>query len=145
MNKETLRMQMLAGVITESQYKTKLKKFTILENKFKAATSRLMLNEVQFNDNDKALGTLIFPNDEDDKDTPYVHDYYAYVSLLKDMGYSQEQIDEDLDEYFHYTSAFNEEEMHIYKYRTGIKNLRPEDVTVGMIKDELRDEFGTPQ
>jgi hypothetical protein len=45
MNKETLRMQMLAGLITESQYKTKLKKFTILENKFKAATSRLMLNE----------------------------------------------------------------------------------------------------
>jgi hypothetical protein len=31
MNKETLRMQMLAGVITESQYKTKLKKFTISE------------------------------------------------------------------------------------------------------------------
>jgi len=45
MNKETLRMQMLAGVITESQYKTKLKKFTILENRFNSAVSRLMLNE----------------------------------------------------------------------------------------------------
>jgi hypothetical protein len=45
MSKENLRMQMLAGIITESQYKTKLKKFTILENKFKTAVSRLMLNE----------------------------------------------------------------------------------------------------
>jgi hypothetical protein len=42
---ESLRMQMLAGIITESQYKTKLKKFTILENKFNSAVSRLMLNE----------------------------------------------------------------------------------------------------
>ena len=42
---ESLRMQMLAGIITESQYKTKLKKFTILENKFNSATSRLILNE----------------------------------------------------------------------------------------------------
>ena len=45
MSKENLRMQMLAGVITESQYKTKLKKFTILENRFNSAVSRLMLNE----------------------------------------------------------------------------------------------------
>ena len=49
MSKENLRMQMLAGVITESQYKTKLKKFTILENKFNSAVSRLMLNESEGN------------------------------------------------------------------------------------------------
>lgn len=33
MNKETLRMQMLAGVITEGQYKTKLEKLNSTENK----------------------------------------------------------------------------------------------------------------
>jgi hypothetical protein len=32
MNKETLRMQMLAGVITESQYKAKLKRISLKEN-----------------------------------------------------------------------------------------------------------------
>ena len=58
MSKENLRMQMLAGVITESQYKTKLKKFTILENKFKTAVSRLILNESEedFSSNWSQLG-----------------------------------------------------------------------------------------
>ena len=45
MSKEKLRMQMLAGVITEGQYRSKLKKFTILENNFKKSVNKLLLNE----------------------------------------------------------------------------------------------------
>jgi len=65
MSKENLRMQMLAGLITESQYKTKLKKFTILENRFNSAVSRLMLNENEGEvfDNNSSLNEDELPND----------------------------------------------------------------------------------
>ena len=57
MNKETLRMQMLAGIITESQYKAKL-------------------NENQ------ALGTLFYEEDGD-----YFYNEDKLIELIRNMGY----------------------------------------------------------
>ena len=58
MNKETLRMQMLAGIITEGQYKGKL-------------------NEEQ------AIGTIFYK----DEDGDYVYDEEKLINNIQSMGY----------------------------------------------------------
>ena len=61
MTQEQLRMQMLAGIITEGQYKEKL-------------------NENVFNDEDKALGVLFYSS-EDEEDA-YTYDVDAVANLI---------------------------------------------------------------
>ena len=65
MNKDFLYMQFLSGVITESEYKAKL-------------------NE-NFNDEDKALRTLFYP--DEDEEGEYTYDKDAVANLIKSMGY----------------------------------------------------------
>ena len=63
MDKETLRMQMLAGVITESEYKAKL-------------------NEEQ------ALGTLFTFEEDEDGMIEYYWNDNKVIDIIRNLGYS---------------------------------------------------------
>ena len=118
MTKEQLRMQMLAGIITEGQYKEKL-------------------NENAFNDEDKALGVLFYPS-EDEEDA-YTYDVDAVTNLIQSMGY--EDYEDVASEFTHYFSPGDEDEMRIFRAQESNPELQPTDLTIGMYKRNIEKEF----
>ncbi len=118
MNKEFLYMQMLAGIITESQYKAKL-------------------NEDMFDDNAKALGILFYPSE--DEEDGYTYDDDAVANLIKSMGYKD--YEEVTKEFTHYFSPGDEDEMRIFKAQENNPELQPTDLTIGMYKRNIEKEF----
>ena len=118
MNKEFLYMQMLAGIITEGQYKE-------------------MLNENAFNDEDKALGVLFYSS-EDEEDA-YTYDVDAVANLIQSMGY--EDYEDVASEFTHYFSPGDEDEMRIFRAQESNPELQPTDLTIGMYKRNIEKEF----
>jgi hypothetical protein len=119
MTQEQLRMQMLAGIITEGQYKAKL-------------------NENTFDDNAKAYGVL-FVNNDDEEEGGYTYDMDAVTNLIKSMGY--EDSEEIAKEFTHYFSPGDEDEMRIFRARENNPELQPTDLTIGMYKRVIEKEF----
>ena len=109
--KEAYRMQQLAGLINESQ-----------------------LNEV--NDDDKALGILFHPSEDEDE---YEWDTIAYSNLVKSMGY--EDYEDVAGEMTYNIDPAGEEEMRIFRKNLGYPNLKPKDLTIGMYKQAIEKEF----
>jgi hypothetical protein len=97
------------------------------------------LNEVS--DDDKALGILFHPNDDEKEveETPYVWDQNAYNTLVKDMGYKD--YEDIAGEMTHYFSPADEDEIRIFRERFNNPNLQPEDITIGMYKQVIGQEF----
>jgi hypothetical protein len=118
MKKEQLRMQMLAGIITESQYKAKL-------------------NEDMFDDNAKALGILFYPSE--DEEDGYTYDDDAVANLIQSMGY--EDYEDVASEFTHYFSPGDEDEMRIFRAQENNPELQPTDLTIGMYKRNIEKEF----
>lgn len=118
MNKEFLYMQKLAGIITESEYAAKL-------------------NENIFNDEDKALGNLFYPSE--DEEGGYTYDMDAITNLIKSMGY--EDYEEVASEFTHYFSPGDEDEMRIFRAQENNPELQPTDLTIGMYKRNIEKEF----
>ena len=116
MNKEFYKMQKLAGLITESQYKDRI-------------------DENTFNDEDKALGILFHP-DEDDR---YTYDVNAVANLIKSMGY--EDYEDVAGDFTHYFSPGDEDEMRIFRAQENNPELQPTDLTIGMYKKNIEKEF----
>lgn len=85
-------------------------------------------------DNDKALG-ILFHQVEDE----YEWDMDAVNNLVKDMGY--EDYEEIASEITHYFSPTDEEEMEIFRRITGNPNLQPKEITIGMYKQVIKQEF----
>jgi len=115
MTQEQLRMQMLAGIITEGQYKAKLNE------------------ESTYNDNSKALGTIFQFNSEEDE-YEWIGD--EYEKLRQDLGIDEE----NWDELHHYTSLMDRDEMGMYRGYFGNNDLTPEDITIGMMKQHYQNE-----
>jgi hypothetical protein len=121
---EVKRMQQLAGLIKESQLNE-------IENYFFPTSS----------DNDKALGILFQPNDDEEEveETPYMWDEDNIFNLVKDMGYEDYQ--DVAGETIHYTSPGDIDEMTMFRNLTGNPNLQPEDITIGMFKQSIEYHF----
>jgi hypothetical protein len=85
--------------------------------------------------NTKALGVLFHK----DNDGDYVWDHDAMAALIKKMGY--EDWFELEKEITHYTSPGDEDEMDTFKQQTGNPNLQLDDLTIGMYKEKIRNEF----
>lgn len=112
MNKETLRMQMLAGIITESQYKARL-------------------NENQ------ALGTLFYPEEDEDGMIEYYYDENKLIELIKSMGYNDAK--NIADEVMATSSPYDTLEM--FRNKSNDPDLDITDLTLDMIKQSIEDEF----
>jgi hypothetical protein len=112
------RFQFLAGVINENEFK--------------------QLNEIS--DDSKALGILFYPNeDENEDEDEYEWNHDAIINLVKDMGY--EDYEEVSDEFTHIFSPGDEDEMRIFRQRLNNPNLQPTDLTIGMYKQAIEQEF----
>ncbi len=90
------------------------------------------LNEVS--DDDKALGILFHQGEEG-----YEWDMDAYNNLVKDMGY--EDYEDVAGEMTHYFAPADEDEIRIFRKRFNNPNLQPEDLTIGMYKQVIGQEF----
>jgi len=96
----------------------------------------LQLNEV--NDDDKALGILFHPS-EDEYEYEYEWDTIAYSNLVKSMGY--EDYEDVAGEMTYNIDPAGEEEMRIFRKNLGYPNLKPKDLTIGMYKQAIEKEF----
>jgi hypothetical protein len=108
---EVKRMQQLAGILNENQ-----------------------LNEIS--DNAKALGILFYPNEDEGG---YEWNIDAFNNLVKDMGYAD--YEEVVKEMTHIFSPADEDEMRIFRTRLDNPDLQPEDLTIGMYKQAIEQEF----
>lgn len=99
MNKETLRMQMLAGVITESQYKAKLNENQV-NNKYVVRDEELSDQYGDFYaiDIDKALDYLKqFDNEDVDAET-FVFDDEGWGEFEQYLDDVEQMSDEELED-----------------------------------------------
>jgi hypothetical protein len=123
MNNEFLKMQKLAGLITEGEFKAKL-------------------NEAMFDDNAKAYGVLFIDNDDEDEigNVDYIWDEDVYKSLIKSMGYKEEDINSIVNGMTEFFPA-GEDEMEIFRAQENNPELEPTDLTIGMYKKNIEKEF----
>ena len=109
----------------------------VIEDFYEKPEDESLLNEDIFNDEDKALGTLFYPNE--DEEGTYMYDDNAVVNLVKSMGY--EDYEEVAKEFTHYFSPGDEDEMRIFRAQENNPKLQPTDLTIGMYKKNIEKEF----
>ena len=102
---------------------------------------RLNEDEGQVASEEKALGTLFYPNpdQEDAKYSPYVYDRGAIINLIKDMGYSD--YEEVASEFFNIFSPADKDELRILRNQEGNPELQPTDLTVDIYIKHIKNEF----
>jgi hypothetical protein len=112
MNKEQLRMQMLAGIITEGEYQVKL-------------------NEEQ------ALGTLFTPEEDEDGMIEYYWDDNKVIDVIRNMGYDDpEEIAKEVT-----TVSSPYDFLEMIKNKMGDKDLDITDITLDMFRQSIENEF----
>ena len=112
MTQEQLRMQMLAGIITEGQYKE-------------------MLNENQ------ALGNLFYPEEDEDGMIEYYYNKNKLVEFIRNLGY--EDAEEVANEIMTISSPHDDLERYRRIYND--PDLDMTEVTLDMVKKSIEDEF----
>ena len=88
-------------------------------------------------DENKALGVLFYSN-KDEKDK-YTYNIDAVVNLIKSMGYKD--YEDVANEFTHYFSPGDEDEMRIFRTQENNPELQPTDLTIGMYKRNIEKEF----
>jgi len=112
MNKEQLRMQMLAGIITEGQYVAKL-------------------NEEQ------ALGTLFAPEEDEDGMIEYYWNNDKVIDIIKNMGYDDpEEIAKEIT-----TISSPYDFLEMMRNKIGDEDLDITDITLDMFMQSIEKEF----
>jgi len=124
MTQEQLRMQMLAGIITEGQYKE-----TLNEE-----------NEKMFDDKNKAFGILFkktpperFRDDEDDE---YEWIYRNVTKFMEFLGYGEDSM-EVSGEFTSFANPGSESDLDALNN----PNIPVEDFTIGMYRKSIEDEY----
>ena len=117
MNKEFLRMQQLAGLLTEINIST--------------------FPPRNFQDETRALGVLFHPNEDEPEE--YEWDVQAIEDFCKYLGYEDYQ--EVTKEIIHYTSPGNNDEMAIFRRMTQNPDLKVSDLTIGMYRQDIENNF----
>ena len=112
----------------------------LVENKI---TFQSRLNEEKtFDNNAKAHGILFSDNDDEDEieEVPYMWNEKAVKDLVMSMGYEEEDIDDIAGTIMDFFPA-GEDEMGIFRTQEGNPDLQPEDLTIGMYKKNIKNEF----
>ena len=112
----------------------------LVENK---VTFQSRLNEEKtFNDSDKAYGILFVDNDDEEEigNVDYMWDDEAMETLVKSMGYKEEDIDDIAGTMMEFFPA-GEDEMPIFRAQESNPKLQPTDLTIGMYKKNIATEF----
>ena len=127
MKQELLRMQMLAGIITESQYKAKL----------------IEASNTMFDDRNKALGILFrkrTPEDLYDDDYEYLWIHENVVKFCEFLGYGEESLDV-AGEFTDFAYPGTEDDYE----SLGNPNVPIEDITIGMYRKVIEDFYEKPE
>jgi hypothetical protein len=112
MTQEQLRMQMLAGIITEGQYKA-------------------MLNEEQ------ALGTLFTPEEDEEGMIEYYWNDNKVIDVIRNMGYDDpEEIAKEVT-----TVSSPYDFLEMMRNKIGDKDLDITEITLDMFRQSVEDEF----
>ena len=127
MTQEQLRMQMLAGIITEGQYKAKLNE-----------------NTLDFSDNNRAFGILYR------KPTPeesWVNSKYVWINqnvedYMEYLGYGADSYDVATEVMDFSTPGTEDDAASIGML--GNPNYDPETTTLGQYREVIEDEFEKP-
>jgi hypothetical protein len=125
MTQEQLRMQMLAGIITEGQYKEMLNE----------------ANENMFDDNNKAFGILFrkaTPEDDFDPDQNIEYTWINknVVKFMEFLGYEDDSW-EVAEEFTSFAEPGTEDDLDAL----GNPNTPVEDFTIGMYREIIEDEY----
>jgi len=127
MTQELLRMQMLAGIITESQYKAKLNE----------------ASNTMFDDRNKALGILFrkrTPEDLYDDDYEYLWIHENVVKFCEFLGYGEESLDV-AGEFTDFAYPGTEDDYE----SLGNPNVPIEGITIGMYRKVIEDFYEKPE
>jgi hypothetical protein len=112
MNEQFLKMQKLAGLITESEYREK-------------------------RDENQALGTLFFPEEDEDGMIEFYWNDDKVIDTIKNMGYNDpEEIARELT-----TVSSPDDFLQMMRSKTGDEDLGITDITLDMFKQSVEDEF----
>ena len=128
MTQEQLRMQMLAGIITEGQYKAMLNE-----------------NTLDFNDSNRAFGILyrkVTPEDDYDPSVKYVWINQNVEDYMEHLGYGDDSYDvatEVMD--FAYPGSTDDAASI---GMLGNPNYDPETTTLGQYREVIEDGFEKP-
>jgi hypothetical protein len=157
MTQEQLRMQFLSGVITESEYKTKLEELNTPSEKdslnenfigmsainnpfadrkketYEDAFEHFLSQKYTLNENEnQALGTLFYEEDGD-----YFYNEEKLIELIKNMGYDDaEEIANEI-----MTISSPEDDLEMFRNKYNQPDLGMEGITLDMIKKSIEDEF----
>jgi hypothetical protein len=123
-------------IAAAAMWKGEAKKAKSLKEEIEA----LFENEMGGN-NDKALGILFRVNDdkEEAEETPYIWDHDAYENLVKSMGYKDYK--DIAGEMTHYFAPGDNDEMRVMRNLIGNPDLQPTDLTIGMYKKAIKNEY----
>jgi hypothetical protein len=137
MKQELLRMQMLAGIITESQYKAKLIEASINDK------GELEDDDTMFDDRNKAFGILFrkrTPEDLYDDDYEYLWIHENVVKFCEFLGYGEESLDV-AGEFTDFAYPGTEDDYE----SLGNPNIPIEDITIGMYRKVIEDFYEKPE
>jgi hypothetical protein len=127
MKQELLRMQMLAGIITESQYVAKL----------------IEASNTMFDDRNEALGILFrkrTPEDLYDDDYEYLWIHENVVKFCEFLGYGEESLDV-AGEFTDFAYPGTEDDYE----SLGNPNVPIEGITIGMYRKVIEDFYEKPE
>jgi hypothetical protein len=112
MSKQFLHMQKLAGLITESEYKAKM-------------------------DENQALGTIFFPEEDEDGMIEFYWNDDKVIDIIKNMGYNDpKEIARELT-----TISSPDDFLQMMRSKTGDEDLDITDITLDMFRQSVEDEF----
>ena len=130
-------MQMLAGIITESQYKAKLIEASINDK------GELEDDDTMFDDRNKAFGILFrkrTPEDLYDDDYEYLWIHENVVKFCEFLGYGEESLDV-AGEFTDFAYPGTEDDYE----SLGNPNIPIEDITIGMYRKVIEDFYEKPE
>ena len=88
-------------------------------------------------DNQQSLGFLFYPEEDADGMIDYVYDEDKVIEVIRSLGYDDaEEIAKEV-----MTVSSPEDELEFMRNKTGDSDMQIEDLTIGMFKQGIEDEF----
>ncbi len=128
MNKDFLKMQKLAGLITESQYKKKLNENEDFDDKFPR--------------NAKAFGILfrkVTPEDDYNDGRKYTWIEEKVYEFIEYLGYEDQDANDVAGEFMAFAAPGDEADA--YSLGLDPETFNPEETTIGMYEDLIFDSY----
>jgi hypothetical protein len=88
-------------------------------------------------DNQQSLGFLFYPEEDEDGMIDYFYNKDKVIEVIRSLGYDDaEEITNEV-----MTISSPEDELEFMRNKTGDPDMQIEDLTVGMFKQGIKDEF----